>query len=164
MSYSSIAVRFFNSPKPFGDLLSEAVPHRPAPKAPVDKPVSLKMTTVPSTHATRNPPQSEAEVNESINLSTSAPAGITFAHEDSLPKLPVPDLETTCNRYIDSLAPLQSHREQEDTKAAVQEFLGADGPELQERLKSYASHKTSFIEQFCESSASLVTGSGLTMY
>ena len=153
MSYSSIAVRFFNSPKPFGDLLSEPVPHRPAPKAPTEKPLSLKMTTIPSTHTSHKP---QHEIDESIKLSTSVPAGITFAHEDSLPKLPIPDLEATCKRYMESLAPLQTHREHEETKAAVEEFLKHDGPELQERLKNYASSKTSFIEQFCRSSASLV--------
>lgn len=103
------------------------------------------MTTAPSTHSTN---KAQHEIDESIKLSTSVPAGITFAHEDSLPKLPIPDLEATCKRYMESLAPLQSHREHEETKAAVEEFLKSDGPELQERLKNYASSKTSFIEQF----------------
>lgn len=74
--------------------------------------------------------------------------GITFANQDSLPKLPIPDLEDTCRKYIESLAPLQTPREHEETKAAVHDFLKSDGPELQERLKKYASSKTSYIEQF----------------
>jgi Choline/Carnitine o-acyltransferase. len=45
-------------------------------------------------------------------------------------------------------SPLQSPREHEDTKAAVQEFLKNEGPELQEKLKKYAFSKTSYIEQF----------------
>jgi carnitine O-acetyltransferase len=75
--------------------------------------------------------------------------GITFAHQDSLPKLPIPPLETTCQKYLDVLCPLQTPREHEETKAAVEEFLKADGPNLQEKLKEYASSKTSYIEQFC---------------
>lgn len=81
---------------------------------------------------------------------------MTFANQDSLPKLPVPDLENTCRRYLDSLAALQSPREQADSKAAVEDFLKTDGPVLQEKLKNYASSKTSYIEQFCEYLALLV--------
>ncbi|KAL1955779.1 hypothetical protein VTO42DRAFT_8099 [Malbranchea cinnamomea] len=105
------------------------------------------MTTVPSTHAIHAASKTE-DTKEPLKLATSVPQGITFAHQDSLPKLPVPNLEDTCQRYLESLAPLQSPREHEETKAAVQEFLRTDGPELQERLKNYASSKTSFIEQF----------------
>lgn len=76
--------------------------------------------------------------------------GLTFANQDSLPKLPIPDLEDTCRRHLEALAALQTPREHEETKAAVQEFLKSDGPQLQEKLKTYASSKTSFIEQFCE--------------
>ncbi|KAL1978885.1 hypothetical protein VTN31DRAFT_1744 [Thermomyces dupontii] len=74
--------------------------------------------------------------------------GITFAHQDSLPKLPIPDLESTCRKYLEALYPLQTPREHEETKAAVQDFLRTDGPQLQEKLKKYASSKTSYIEQF----------------
>ncbi|EEP81111.1 hypothetical protein UREG_05953 [Uncinocarpus reesii 1704] len=75
-------------------------------------------------------------------------SGVTFSHQAALPKLPIPDLESTCKKYLDSLAPLQSPREHEETKEAVQEFLKAEGPELQDRLKFYASSKTSYIEEF----------------
>lgn len=75
--------------------------------------------------------------------------GITFAAQDTLPKLPIPDLDGTCKKYLDALKPLQNKREQEDTAIAVKEFLKSDGPELQSRLKKYATGKTSYIEQFC---------------
>ena len=78
--------------------------------------------------------------------------GITFAAQDKLPKLPIPDLESTLKKYKDVLKPLQSKREQEDTASAVQSFLRGEGPELQSRLKKYATGKTSYIEQFCASS------------
>lgn len=75
--------------------------------------------------------------------------GITFAAQDKLPKLPIPDLEATCKRYLGALEPLQTAREHNDTERAVEEFLRGDGPELQERLKKYATGKSSYIEQFC---------------
>lgn len=76
--------------------------------------------------------------------------GITFAAQDKLPKLPIPDLESTCKRYLSSLDPLQTAREHHDTERAVEEFLRTDGPGLQEKLKTYSVDKTSYIEQFCK--------------
>jgi len=74
--------------------------------------------------------------------------GVTFASQDKLPKLPIPDLDKSCNKYLASLRPLQSAREHAETEAVVQEFLRAEGPELQEKLKKYATGKSSYIEQF----------------
>jgi len=76
--------------------------------------------------------------------------GITFAAQDKLPKLPIPELESTTAKYLAALKPLQSPREHAETKQAVEDFLRSEGPELQERLKKYANGKTSYIEQFCE--------------
>ena len=75
--------------------------------------------------------------------------GMTFANQDSLPRLPIPDLEVTCKKYLETLQPLQTAREHEDSKSAVREFLMSGGPELQEKLKKYATSKSSYIEQFC---------------
>jgi carnitine O-acetyltransferase len=76
--------------------------------------------------------------------------GITFAAQDKLPKLPIPDLESSTSKYLAALKPLQTPREHAETQQAVDEFLKAEGPELQERLKKYATGKTSYIEQFCK--------------
>lgn len=77
--------------------------------------------------------------------------GVTFAAQDKLPKLPIPDLEATCKRYLAAIDPLQTAREHADSERAVREFLRTDGPILQEKLKQYASDKSSYIEQFCRS-------------
>lgn len=82
--------------------------------------------------------------------------GITFAAQDKLPKLPIPELDNTLTKYIAALKPLQSPREHAETKQAVEEFLKSDGPELQERLKKYANGKTSYIEQFCRSTLFII--------
>lgn len=92
------------------------------------------------------------EQNDSLSQQGSErKSGITFAAQNKLPKLPIPDLESTCQKYLDVLKPLQSNQEQSDTAAAVKEFLKGEGPELQMRLKKYATGKTSYIEQFCKS-------------
>ncbi|QPH10369.1 hypothetical protein C2857_001653 [Epichloe festucae Fl1] len=74
--------------------------------------------------------------------------GITFASQDKLPKLPIPDLASTCDKYLQALRPLQTPSERAETEHAVRDFLEGDGPDLQEKLKRYARGKTSYIEQF----------------
>lgn len=56
--------------------------------------------------------------------------------EDSLPRLPVPTLQETADRYIKSVHPLLSKPEFENTQRAVAEFIkpGGAGEKLQERL------------------------------
>jgi carnitine O-acetyltransferase len=76
--------------------------------------------------------------------------GITFAHQDNLPKLPIPDLDSSLHKYVAALKPLQSPKEHNDTTLSVQEFLRSDGPVLQEKLKKYAAGKANYIEQFCK--------------
>ncbi|KAL2828406.1 Choline/Carnitine o-acyltransferase-domain-containing protein [Aspergillus cavernicola] len=125
MSYSTTAVRYFTAPKPLGLAMDSARSH-PAPE-PKIKPTSVDGGS--AEHVERK-------------------GGLTFAQQDSLPKLPIPELESTCRKYIDALAPLQNPKEQEETRAAVRDFLKSDGPALQEKLQQYATSKTSYIEQF----------------
>jgi len=80
--------------------------------------------------------------------------GITFASQDKLPPLPIPELEASCKRYLAALKPLQSPKEHHDTVTAVHDFLKEDGVSLQEKLKKYASGKANYIEQFCKSAYS----------
>ena len=56
--------------------------------------------------------------------------------EESLPRLPVPTLEETSQRYLKSVHPLLNKPEFEHTTKAVQEFIkpGSIGHELQKRL------------------------------
>jgi len=94
---------------------------------------------------------SKGELNPiATHTNPNSKPGVTFAAQDKLPKLPIPDLEATCKKYLISLDPLQTAREHADSERAVQEFLRSDGPELQEKLKMYSAGKSSYIEQFCE--------------
>lgn len=74
--------------------------------------------------------------------------GITFAAQDRLPKLPIPDLDSSLNKYLKALTPLQSAKEHRDSEAAVKDFLWSDGAKLQEKLKEYAKGRANYIEQF----------------
>lgn len=85
--------------------------------------------------------------------STQSKPGVTFAAQDKLPKLPIPDLESTLQKYLTALEPLQSRREHRATEDAVSDFMHNEGPNLNERLKQYATGKSSYIEQFCKYSS-----------
>jgi carnitine O-acetyltransferase len=59
----------------------------------------------------------------------------TFSLQNTLPRLPVPSLEETCKRYINSIEPLLSPEAFEQSKKHVLDFLnGPVGPSLQQRL------------------------------
>jgi carnitine O-acetyltransferase len=135
-----MAVRTFTMPTPLGDTLNTKL----------------------SSSGTDNPVPKGNQNDVGTNGSQQQqPKGITFAGQDSLAKLPIPDLQSSCDKYLESLKPLQSPREHQDTTAAVREFLKADGPELNERLRRYATGKTSYIEQFCKAKLAHVQGKTL---
>ncbi|KAF2668447.1 carnitine O-acetyltransferas-like protein [Microthyrium microscopicum] len=62
--------------------------------------------------------------------------GKMLRFEDSLPKLPVPTLQETAQKYLKSLHPLLSKTEFEASTKAVEDFVrpGGKGEELQKRL------------------------------
>ena len=65
--------------------------------------------------------------------------------QKSLPKLPVPDLEETCKRYLAALKELQDPDEHADTERAVEEFLKGDGPRIQAKLKEWAAGRDRLV-------------------
>jgi carnitine O-acetyltransferase len=64
---------------------------------------------------------------------------LTFGNEDQLPRVPLPELATTCERFLDWCAPLLSDDEFARTRKAVDEFLEPDSPAhaLHAALKAY---------------------------
>ncbi len=109
----------------------------------------IKRTSTSAKEITQAFPKEVREPLATSGSNLSKP-GVTFAAQENLPKLPIPDLDATCKRYLEALEPLQSPGEHEDTASAVQDFLRTDGPRLQDRLKKYATGKSSYIEQFCK--------------
>jgi carnitine O-acetyltransferase len=139
MPTSTATVRTFTMPKSLNESLADPAQAQPATDGgrSFDK---AKETTEEFSQDQREPLSSYQPKSK---------PGITFAAQDKLPKLPIPDLDATLKKYLEALKPLQTAREHADTKQAVEEFRKTDGPELQERLKKYATGKTSYIEQFC---------------
>jgi carnitine O-acetyltransferase len=139
MPTSTATVRTFMAPKPFNETLLDPAQAQPITDGgrSLDK---ARDTTKEFSKDQREPVSSNGPKNK---------PGITFAAQDKLPKLPIPELDHTMKKYLDALEPLQTSREHAETKQAVEEFQKTDGPELQERLKKYATGKTSYIEQFC---------------
>jgi len=132
-----MAVHTFTQPSSLGGTLATAA-NMPAVRAEASAKENVQSfpaeAQAPLAHSTH--PQSKP--------------GITFADEDSLPKLPIPELEGSCEKYVAALKPLQSPKEHRDTVQSVSDFLKADGPVLQQKLKKYASGKNNYIEQFCK--------------
>ena len=62
--------------------------------------------------------------------------GAMLRFEDSLPRLPVPELEETSKKYLKSVRALLNKEEYAATQKAVQDFVksGGQGEELQKRL------------------------------
>jgi carnitine O-palmitoyltransferase 2 len=67
----------------------------------------------------------------------------------SLPRLPVPDLKLTCQRYLKAQLPLLSKNDYMKTKKNVEHFEQNDGIVLQEMLKKKDSlnKNTSYITE-----------------
>ena len=138
-----MAVRTFTQPSSLEDTLATAAKMSTSDAG---GPVRSEASAKDSTQSF--PSEAQAPLAHSTNPKSKP--GITFAHEDNLPKLPIPELDASCKKYIAALKPLQSPKEHSDTVVSVNEFLKGDGPVLQDKLKKYASGKANYIEQFCE--------------
>jgi carnitine O-acetyltransferase len=139
-------VRTFIHPQPLGQRLAESSSRPDTPRTIPAEPQLPKPTEL----LKRKPSYNRVPMDSHNGSKQSG--GITFAAQDKLPKLPIPDLASSTKKYLEALKPLQTPREHGETQLAIEDFLKTDGPELQEKLKSYAQSKTSYIEQFCKSS------------
>lgn len=83
-----------------------------------------------STNVPQDPPPGYA-------IDPSAPPMLRY--QASLPNLPVPPLESTCAKYLETVKPLLTPSEFANTKAAVEEFVASPhAAELQSLLKKRA--------------------------
>lgn len=65
--------------------------------------------------------------------------GPTYRYQRSLPHLPVPTLESTTSKYLETVQPHLTPEEYKRTKEAVESFVGSDlARKLQERLLARA--------------------------
>lgn len=137
-------MRIFTVPRSLNETLAKATPSSEVPRSIPELPAIPEIPIIPP--ATQKP---NGHLPTMSVYDEPPRDGVTFAYQDKLPKLPIPELSATCDRYITALKPLQTAREHAETKHAVQEFLRHDGVDLQEKLKKYAEGRTSYIEQFC---------------
>ncbi|KAK6201683.1 mitochondrial carnitine acetyltransferase [Scheffersomyces amazonensis] len=73
----------------------------------------------------------------------------TYALQDKLEKLPIPDLNETLANYLKVLQPLQTAKEHQRTIDAVESFLkNGTGHYLDEELRNFGKTRNSYIEQF----------------
>lgn len=63
-----------------------------------------------------------------------------FRYENALPKLPLPQLQDTAERYLHSIKPFVKDSEYECSKQAVEDFVrpGSLGQDVQEQLRARA--------------------------
>jgi len=65
-----------------------------------------------------------------------------FPHQDELPPLPLPTLDDTCERYLETVRPLLSSEDFAHTEAIVADFKRPGGPgvsyqtELEAKVRS----------------------------
>lgn len=72
-----------------------------------------------------------------------------LVHQESMPKLPVPPLKQTCERYMASLEPLISEEEKTHTRELMDEFLrsGGVGERLQKSLERRARKTDNWVRK-----------------
>ena len=78
-----------------------------------------------------------------------------FPTQGSLGPLPVPSLEETCERYIDSLRPLLSDADLAHSEAVVADFCNGLGKRLQAGLEARAESERNWLEKWWEELAYL---------
>ncbi|KAF4123609.1 hypothetical protein GMORB2_6310 [Geosmithia morbida] len=141
----TVQARSFEIPQPLGPRLAQDPPR--INNIPRSVPIQEELAK-PTDYLKRASSYQRVPMDDYNENDRNKPDGVTFSAQDKLPKLPIPDLEHTTERYLKALKPLQSAREHLETQNAVYDFLHNEGPDLQEKLKTYAQSKTSYIEQF----------------
>ncbi|SCU85939.1 LAME_0D03686g1_1 [Lachancea meyersii CBS 8951] len=82
--------------------------------------------------------------------------GVTFENQHKMPSLPVPELEETLRKYIETVRPYCRTKEQlEEQKKLCSEFAETKGSQLQSRLKEYAESSRNWLSQFWDNQAYL---------
>ncbi|NWH71350.1 OCTC octanoyltransferase, partial [Piaya cayana] len=72
----------------------------------------------------------------------------TFQYQDSLPSLPVPPLEESLSKYLDSVKPFLNQEEYKRTEDIVKKFENGIGKELHQKLLERAKTRRNWLEDW----------------
>lgn len=100
-------------------------------------------------------------------FSTSNPnfKGVTFKHQDELPPLPVPSIESTKKRYLKSIKPfIKSPEQYAKQEALIEDFFNTQGAVLQESLESLGATERNWLSKFWDDYAYLQYNDGVFPY
>ena len=102
-----------------------------------------KVGMIPSDGTQTNPGSIQNKKTASNPPSKSNP------NPSNLPKLPIPNLNDSCQRYLRALEGLQDEEEHSRTKMVVKDFLeSGEGEKWQAKLEEYDKGVDSYIEEF----------------
>ena len=105
-----------------------------------------------------------------IMVSSSSSKGIVssrfYSHQESLPRLPVPPLHQTLEKYLKTVRPLVSDDEYENTKSLVESFgaKGGYGEHLHEKLLEHAKTKENWLSDWWLDCAYLESRASVVIY
>ncbi|XP_020033970.2 peroxisomal carnitine O-octanoyltransferase isoform X1 [Castor canadensis] len=72
----------------------------------------------------------------------------TFQYQDSLPSLPVPSLEESLKKYLESVKPFANDEEYKKTEEIVKKFQNGVGEKLHQKLLERAKGKRNWLEEW----------------
>ncbi|XP_003782687.1 peroxisomal carnitine O-octanoyltransferase [Otolemur garnettii] len=72
----------------------------------------------------------------------------TFQYQDTLPSLPVPSLEESLKKYLESVKPFANEDEYKKTDEIVQKFQNGIGEKLHQKLLERAKGKRNWLEEW----------------
>ncbi|XP_012938402.1 carnitine O-acetyltransferase [Aplysia californica] len=81
--------------------------------------------------------------------------GRTFSVQYSLPRLPVPPLDQTLRKYLETVQPILTDDQLESTKQVVKRFQENEGPKLQALLEDRAQNHVNWLSDWWKSVAYL---------
>ncbi|KAI0352610.1 acyltransferase ChoActase/COT/CPT [Trametes cingulata] len=93
---------------------------------------------MPKAFKSSAPPRNQPKVNAEYVANESAPPMLRW--EESLPRLPVPELSSTAAKYLETVEPHLTREQFAKTQAAVKAFVESEGRVLQERLRGLAAN------------------------
>ncbi|XP_071498613.1 peroxisomal carnitine O-octanoyltransferase-like isoform X1 [Diadema antillarum] len=81
-------------------------------------------------------------------LSTNMIPERTFQFDEGLPPLPVPQLDDTLDKYLDSVRAVTTDEEYRETQRVVEEFRSSLGPQLHSKLLERARDRKNWLEEW----------------